>query len=250
MGSGRKCSAGACPPQGSGWGVAESTVPIRCTKSQLRLFIPWCAGATGMSDCYESMSRTTIRDSPATHFVIPAKAGIQKGWGRVRRPDDGTNRPVPQFSSSYPLMRPSQGHGDSGEGRNQEGHGWGGPWHAAQSGRMLNVESEQANNTRQAYTQRIEELHNEAALDGIEVSRTSERDFWSFVRLGDPDRRAGVVLLDNGNFRAVWEAHDASHVGIQFLGDGRAEYVIFSRRPATTEISRVTGIDTLHGNRA
>ena len=47
----RKCSAvedfarrGACPPQGSGWGSAESTVPIRCTKPQLPLFIPWCAG--------------------------------------------------------------------------------------------------------------------------------------------------------------------------------------------------------------
>ena len=42
----RKCSAvedfarrGACPPQGSGWGLAESTVPIRCTKPQLQLFI-------------------------------------------------------------------------------------------------------------------------------------------------------------------------------------------------------------------
>ncbi len=42
----RKCTAGACPPQGSGWGVAESAVPIRCTKPQLRLFIPWCAGAS------------------------------------------------------------------------------------------------------------------------------------------------------------------------------------------------------------
>ena len=40
----RKCSAGACPPLGSGWGVAESTVPTRHTKSQLRLFKPWCAG--------------------------------------------------------------------------------------------------------------------------------------------------------------------------------------------------------------
>ena len=27
-----KCSAGACPPLGSGWGVAESAVPIRGTK--------------------------------------------------------------------------------------------------------------------------------------------------------------------------------------------------------------------------
>ena len=42
----RKCSAGACPPQGSGWGVAESAVPIRCTKPQLRLFKPWCAGTS------------------------------------------------------------------------------------------------------------------------------------------------------------------------------------------------------------
>ena len=39
----RKCSAGACPPLGSEWGVAESTVPIRCTKPQLPIFIPWCA---------------------------------------------------------------------------------------------------------------------------------------------------------------------------------------------------------------
>ena len=35
-----QCSAGACPPLGSGWGVAESAVPTRCTKPQLRLFIP------------------------------------------------------------------------------------------------------------------------------------------------------------------------------------------------------------------
>ena len=47
----RKCSAvedfarrGDCPPLGSGWGAAESTVPIRCTKPQLRVFTPWCAG--------------------------------------------------------------------------------------------------------------------------------------------------------------------------------------------------------------
>ncbi len=41
----RKCSAGACPPLGRRRGVAESAVPIRRTKPQLQLFIPWCAGA-------------------------------------------------------------------------------------------------------------------------------------------------------------------------------------------------------------
>ena len=35
---------GACPPLGRRRGVAESTVPIRRTKPQLQLFIPWCAG--------------------------------------------------------------------------------------------------------------------------------------------------------------------------------------------------------------
>ena len=54
-----ECSAGACPPLGSGWGVAESTVPIRCTKPQLRLFIPWCAGASR----HERLVRKHVPDS-------------------------------------------------------------------------------------------------------------------------------------------------------------------------------------------
>ena len=41
-----ECSAGACPPLGRRRGVAESAVPIRRTKPQLRLSIPWCAGAS------------------------------------------------------------------------------------------------------------------------------------------------------------------------------------------------------------
>ena len=40
-----ECSAGACPPLGRRRGVAESAVPIRRTKPQLQLFIPWCADA-------------------------------------------------------------------------------------------------------------------------------------------------------------------------------------------------------------
>ena len=70
----RKCSAGACPPQGSGWGSAESTVPIRCTKPQLPIFIPWCAGTTR----HERLVRKHVPDSvpgwtvPATRCVISA----------------------------------------------------------------------------------------------------------------------------------------------------------------------------------
>ena len=57
-----KCSAGACPPLGSGCGVAEPAVPIRCTKPHLRLSYLGVPAPAGMSDCYESMSRTPIRD--------------------------------------------------------------------------------------------------------------------------------------------------------------------------------------------
>ena len=106
---------------------------------------------------------------------------------------------------------------------------------------------ERAFQTRQEYLRRIGQLREYAEEDGTLVNKASERDFWSFIRLGDPDRRAGVMLLDNGNLRAIWKGNNASHVGIQFFGDGRAEYVIFKRRPVTTEVSRVAGIDTLEG---
>ena len=46
-GEGRgECSAGACPPLGSGLGMAESPVRIRRKKPQLRVFISWCAGTS------------------------------------------------------------------------------------------------------------------------------------------------------------------------------------------------------------
>ena len=68
----RKCSAGACPPQGSGWGVAESVVPIRCTKPQLRLFILWCAGANRHERlvrkwCYAASSMPECHRPPLRH---------------------------------------------------------------------------------------------------------------------------------------------------------------------------------------
>ena len=66
-GSQARCSAGACPPLGSGWGVAESAVPIRCTKPQLRLFIPSCAGASQ----HERLVRKHVPDSdPGWMFAV------------------------------------------------------------------------------------------------------------------------------------------------------------------------------------
>ena len=69
----RKCSAGACPPQGSGWGSAKSTVPIRCTKPQLPLFIPWYAGTSR----HERFVRKQMVPVTPAGPVAPAQAGIQ-----------------------------------------------------------------------------------------------------------------------------------------------------------------------------
>ena len=100
---------------------------------------------------------------------------------------------------------------------------------------------------REAYSLRIEELKAYAQEDEIEVNEASQRDFWDFVDSLSSTKRASLVLCDNGNLKAVWKDAQASHLGIQFLGNGQGEYVIFKHRQRTSEISRVAGIDTLQG---
>ena len=101
--------------------------------------------------------------------------------------------------------------------------------------------------SEQAYRSRIEALRSDADLDGFAVNEASERDFWSFVRSVPFVRKAEVVLVDNGNLRAVWGGKDGSHLGLQFLGNRLVEYVIFKRRQTTRDVSRVAGRDTLDG---
>ena len=99
----------------------------------------------------------------------------------------------------------------------------------------------------QAYRSRIEYLRREAELDGIIVNEESERDFRSFFRSMPVLRKAGVILMDNGNLRAVWRGEHKSRLGLQFLGDQSVEFVIFKRRQAAKEVSRAAGFDTLNG---
>ncbi len=99
------------------------------------------------------------------------------------------------------------------------------------------------------YHDRLAELREAAEDEGIECSEASERDFRAFVT-GNPHWRKGsVVLMDNGNLRAVWDDDndDDRHVAVQFLGDGHAQYVIFKRRPGAGKVSRVAGTDTFDG---
>ena len=72
---------------------------------------------------------------------------------------------------------------------------------------------------REAYSLRIEELKAYAQEDEIEVNEASQRDFWDFVDSLSSNKRASLVLCDNGNLKAVWKRFTgANHLGIQFLG--------------------------------
>ena len=98
-----------------------------------------------------------------------------------------------------------------------------------------------------AYHHRIETLRSDAEIEGLAVNNTSEDNFWSFIGSIPSARKAELVLMDNGNFRAVWQDKNGDHLGVQFLGERMTEYVIFKQRQSAGSVSRVAGIDTLEG---
>ena len=82
-----------------------------------------------------------------------------------------------------------------------------------------------ASGTRAAYQRRIAQLRSFAEEDGIELSAPSEGDFFDFACTEPQTRAASLVLLDNGNLRAVWRSGQ-QEVGVQFYGDGSVQYLI------------------------
>ncbi|MDE0508764.1 MAG: hypothetical protein OXI17_09040 [Gammaproteobacteria bacterium] len=99
----------------------------------------------------------------------------------------------------------------------------------------------------QAYSARIDSLRDFALQDGFSLNPESEADFWRFVQTAPDFRKGNLVLIDNGNLRAVWKNDESDHLGLQFLGGGMLQYVVFKRRSANSRISRVTGRDTFAG---
>ena len=98
-----------------------------------------------------------------------------------------------------------------------------------------------------AYRARMKFLQDEAAHDGHVLNHASGIDFERFVRSAPDIRRGDLVLMDNGNLRAIWRDGQGTHLGLQFLGGGMLQYVIFKKRAKEQSISRATGRDSLEG---
>ena len=82
-----------------------------------------------------------------------------------------------------------------------------------------------------AVIKRLIEIRRDAQLSGDPISETSLRDFRAFLRKAQSGKRPSIFLLDNGNIRALWLNDKKEQVGLQFLGEGEVQFVIFARRP-------------------
>lgn len=97
------------------------------------------------------------------------------------------------------------------------------------------------------YVRRLAYLRDEATKDGYVLNLASEVDFRQFVDSAPSMQKADIVLMDNGNLRAVWKDTQGTRIGLQFLGGRMAQYVIFKRRGQELPVSRVVGRDSLEG---
>lgn len=99
------------------------------------------------------------------------------------------------------------------------------------------------------FDHRIEVLKKQAELEGNWLSHASQMAFSEFLRANPFLRYGRLVLMENGNLRAVWKGEGGTHIGLQFLGDGSIQYVIFKRRKPSQPVSRAFGRDTIDGIR-
>ena len=97
------------------------------------------------------------------------------------------------------------------------------------------------------YNDRLRVLREQAVLDGFFINHGSLEGFKEFFKNNPLIRRGRLVLLENGNLRAVWKGEEEAHVGLQFLDKWTVQYVIFARRHPSAVTSRVTGTDTIQG---
>ena len=95
--------------------------------------------------------------------------------------------------------------------------------------------------------QRIELLKEIGEEEKIAYNVNSEQDLWHFLKRLSFIKSPALFLLDNGNLRAVWKGDGGKYIGLQFLGGGQIQFVIFSRRGEHNNMARIRGRDDFAG---
>jgi hypothetical protein len=91
---------------------------------------------------------------------------------------------------------------------------------------------------------RVQFLKVEAEIDRVPFSDASLADFQAFMRETGPRVRPSLFLNDNGNLRALWKNDRREQIGLQFVGEGNIQFVIFKQRKGALPMARVAGIDS------
>ena len=99
----------------------------------------------------------------------------------------------------------------------------------------------QNNRVEQLYDERIETLNELAREDGYELDESSYNNFHNFLEKYPRLVHADLVLLDNGNLRAIWKGENCTEIGLQFLKDSRVQYVLFNESGPNNAESRPYG---------
>ncbi len=97
------------------------------------------------------------------------------------------------------------------------------------------------NKAAKSYVKRIEKLKELASEDGYRLDESSYNNFQEFLERYPRLARADLVLLDNGNLRAIWKGNNSTEIGLQFLKDSRVQYVLFNNSGPNCEESRPYG---------
>jgi hypothetical protein len=104
--------------------------------------------------------------------------------------------------------------------------------------------------TRSQIEDRLRELHVDALRNAEPFSESSLADLRSFLASISLIERPAIFLLDDGNLRAVWRNAAKEQIGMQFLGNGVVQFVMFVKRQHPPIMSRDAGTDALANMRA
>jgi hypothetical protein len=91
-------------------------------------------------------------------------------------------------------------------------------------------------------SKRVQFLRIEAEVDSVPFSDASFFDLQAFMHETRPRVRPYLFLNDNGNLRALWKSDAREQIGLQFLGEGNIQFVIFKRRLGISLMARF-GVD-------